>query len=186
MLITCFAFCFEMWDMIEECDFRFFFLQRVSLWIRSRDHVWSSHRLCFDCSTRVFSRWRTRLNSFFFFRNDKNLTRRLIRLDESDSSNLTRATHQTWYERSHQIWLDGFSSNLTDDISSNLMSCISSNLMNDISSNLMSCISSNLMNDISSNLMTTFHQIWWAASHQIWWATSHQTLRKKDNFSTFW
>jgi hypothetical protein len=27
MLITCFAFCFEMWNVIENCDFRFFFLQ---------------------------------------------------------------------------------------------------------------------------------------------------------------
>ncbi len=129
-----------------------------------------------------------------FFRDDKDLTRRLIRLDESDSSNLTKAAHQTW--------LDDFSSNLTDDISSNLMSCISSNLKNDISSNLMSCISSNLMSgissnlmscissnlmdDISSNLMTASHQIWWAASHQIWWAAPHQTLRKEGSLSTFW
>ncbi len=72
------------------------------------------------------------------WRNDSsNSTGRLIKLDESDSSNLiqtlssnlTKATHQTWYERSHQVWLDDFSSNLTNVISSNVMSCISSNLM---------------------------------------------------------
>jgi hypothetical protein len=138
-----------MWNVIEKCDFRFFFLQKISLWIRSRNHAWSSHRLCFDCSTRIFSKWRTKSNSIF--RSDRNLTKRLIKLDESDSSNLTKAIHQTWYKRSRQTWLDDFSSNLTNDISSNVMSCISSNLMSDISSNLMSDISSNMMNDISSN-----------------------------------
>jgi hypothetical protein len=116
----------------------FFLLQKVFLWIRSRDHAWSSHRLCFDYSTRVFSKWRTKFNSIF--RNDKSLTRRLIKLDESDSSNLTKTIHQIWYER------DDFSSNMTNDISSNLMSCI------------------------SSNLMSASHQIWWAVSHQTWWA----------------
>jgi hypothetical protein len=138
-----------MWDVIEKCDFRFSFLQKVFLWIRSRDNAWSSHRLCFDCSTRIFSKWRTKSN--LIFRDDKNLTRRLIKFDESDSSNLTKATHQTWYEWFHQTWLNDFSSNLTDDISSNLMSDISSNLIDDISSNLMSDISSDLMSDISLN-----------------------------------
>ncbi len=141
MLVTWFYVLLEMWDVIEKCDFKFSLLQKVFLWICSCDHAWSSHRLCFDCSTRIFSRWRTKLNSIF--RSDKSLTRRLIKLDESDSSNLTKAIHQTWYERSHQTWLNHFSSNLTDDISSNLMRYISSNLMNDISSNLMSDISSN-------------------------------------------
>jgi hypothetical protein len=125
----------------REMRFQIFFLQKVFLWIRSRDHVWSFHHLCFDCSTRFFSKWRTRLNSIF--RSDKNLTKRLIKFDENDSLNLTKATHQTRYERSYQTWLDDFSSNLTDDISSNLTSCISSNLMSDILSNLMSDISSN-------------------------------------------
>ncbi len=127
-----------MWNVIEKCDFKFFFLQKIFLWIRFRDHAWLFHRLCFDCSTQVFSKWRTKSKSIF--RNDKNLTRRFIKFDESDSSNLTKATHQTWYERSRQTWLNDFSSNSTDDISSNMMKCISSNLINDISSNLINDI----------------------------------------------
>jgi hypothetical protein len=152
-----------MWNVIENCDFRFFLLQKVFLWIRFRDHAWSSHRLCFDCLTRIFSRWRTKFNSIF--RSDRDLTKRLIRFDESDSSNLTKATHQTWYERSRQIWINDFSSNLTDDISSNVMSCISSNLMSDILSNLMSDISSNFERErqslyfLISDLMHR-HMIW--------------------------
>jgi hypothetical protein len=91
MLIIYFvAFCLEMWNVIEKCDFRFF-LAKTFLWIRFRDHAWSSHRLCFDCSTRIFSKWRTRFNSIF--RDDKSLTRSLIKFDESDSSNLTKAIH---------------------------------------------------------------------------------------------
>jgi hypothetical protein len=86
-----------MWDVIEKCDFRFFLLQKIFLWIRFRDHAWSFHRLCFDCSTRVFSKWWTRSNSIF--RDNRDLTKRLIKLEESDSSNLTKAIHQTWYER---------------------------------------------------------------------------------------
>jgi hypothetical protein len=141
MLITCFASCFEIWNMIEKYDFRFFFLQRLFLWIRSRDHAWSFHCLCFDCSTRIFSKWWTRSNSIF--ESDKNLTKRLIKLDENDSLNLTKATYQILYERFFIIWLNDFSSNLTNDISSNVMNCILLNLMSNISSNLMSDISSN-------------------------------------------
>jgi hypothetical protein len=160
-----------MWDVIKKCDFRFFLLQRIFLWIRFRDHAWSFHCLCFNCATRIFSKWRTRFNSIF--RSDKDLTKRLIKLDESDSSNLTKATHQTWYERSRQTWLDDFSSNLTDDISSNVMSCISSNLMSDISSNLMSDISSNMMSDISSNFERERQSLYFLISdlmhrHVIW------------------
>jgi hypothetical protein len=138
MLITCLvAFCLEMWNVIEKCDFRFSSLQKIFLWIRSRDYVWSSNRLCFDCSTRVFSKWRTKFNSIF--RNDRNLTKRLIKLDENDSSILT----------------DNISSNLMSDISSNLMSCVSSNLTNDISLILTNDISSNLISDILSNSTKT-------------------------------
>ncbi len=118
----------EMWSKNMISDFSF--LQKIFLWIHFCDHAWSFHHLCFDCSIRVFSKWRTKSNSIF--RNDKNLTRRLIKLDENDSSNLTKAIHQTWYERGD------FSSNLTDDISLNLMNCISLNLMSDILLNLMS------------------------------------------------
>jgi hypothetical protein len=103
MLVTCFiTFCLEMWNVIEKCDFKFFFLQKVFLWIRSRDHVWSFHRLCFDCSTWISSRWRTKFNSIF--RNDRILTKRLIKFDESDSSNLTKAIHQIWQTTFRQIW----------------------------------------------------------------------------------
>jgi hypothetical protein len=131
MLIICFASCFEMWNVIEKCDFSFLLLQRVFLWICFRDHVWSFHRLCFDCSTRVFSRWKKLDKATHQTRR-----KRFIKFDENDSSNLIRAIF-------HQIWLDDFLSNLTDDISSNVINCISSNLINDISSDLMSDISSN-------------------------------------------
>jgi uncharacterized protein (DUF2267 family) len=134
MLVTWFvASCLEMWNVIEKCDFRFFLCRNISV----NSFSWSCLIISssmFDCLSRIFSRWRVLWRE------------RLIRHDERDSSNLTKATHQTWYER------DDFSSNVTDDVSSNLMSCISSNLMSDISSNLMSDISSNLMSDISSNL----------------------------------
>jgi hypothetical protein len=94
-----------MWNVIEKCDFRFFLLQKVFLWIRSRDHAWSSHRLCFDCLTRTFSRWRTRSNSIF--RNDRDLNeathqirrKRFIKFDESDSSNLIRAISSNLIKR---------------------------------------------------------------------------------------
>jgi hypothetical protein len=152
MLITCLvAFCLEMWDVIERCDFRFFFLQKVFLWIRSRDHAWSSHRLCFDCSTRIFSRWRTKFKSIFW--DDRILTKRLIKLDESDSSNVTNNISSNLMSSSNLT--NDISSNLTNDISSNLTNDISSNLTNDISSNLTSDISSNLVSDISSNSTRT-------------------------------
>jgi hypothetical protein len=93
MLIICFVtFYFEMWNVIEKCDFRFSFT-KIFLWIRFRDHAWSFHRLCFDCLTRVF------------FEMTNVLRKR--------SSNSTKATHQTCYERyfirfdeSHVIKLD--------------------------------------------------------------------------------
>ncbi len=134
MLVTWFvASCLEMWDVIEECDFRFSSCRNISV----NSFSWSCLIISspmFDCLARIFPRWRMLWRG------------RLIRHDGSGSSNLTGAAHQTWYERGD------FSSNVTDDASSNLMSCISSNLMGGISSNLMGGTSSNLTGDISSNL----------------------------------
>jgi hypothetical protein len=85
----------EMWS--RNAISNFFLLQKIFLWIRSRDHAWSFSRLCFDCSTRVFSRWRTRSNSIFSKWQKLDETthqirrKRLIKLDENDSSNLIRA-----------------------------------------------------------------------------------------------
>ncbi len=115
----------------REMRFQIFLLAEVFLWIRFRDHVWSSHYLCFDCLTRVFSRW-----LMFDKKNSSNL-------DESDLSNMSV-----------------ISSNLIRDVSSNLRKCISSNLINNISSNLMTISHQILTNDISSNLMIS-HQILW-------------------------
>ncbi len=91
----------EMWSRNTISDFSF---AEISLWIRSRDHAWSSHRLCLTV-------W------LEFFRDDECF-------DENDSSNMTKATYQIWYKRhfiisdkqhfikfdemylvkSHQIW----------------------------------------------------------------------------------
>jgi hypothetical protein len=94
-----------MWNVIEKCDFRFFLLQKEFLWIRFRDHAWSFHRLCFDCSTRVFSRRRTRFNSIFskWQKLDETIRqirwKRFIKLDENDSSNLIRAISSNLIKR---------------------------------------------------------------------------------------
>jgi hypothetical protein len=72
------------------------------------------------------------------------LTKHLIKLDESDSSNLTRATHQTWRER--LIKLDE-----RDVISSNFDESV-----------------------ISSNLRSSLHQTFEKKSNfsTFWWAIS--------------
>jgi uncharacterized protein (DUF2267 family) len=143
MLVTCFAFCLEMWDVIERCDFRFFLLQKYFcefVFVIMLDHL----------IVYVSTVW------LEFFRDDECFTRathqtrrkRLIKFDTSDvSSDLKNRISSNLMSR--------ISSNLTDDISSNLTSDISSNLTNDISSNLTSDISSNLISDISSNLTRT-------------------------------
>ncbi len=143
------VFCLEMWNVIEKCDFEFFLLQRVFLWIRSRDHAWSSHRLCFDCSTRIFSRWRTKSNSIFW--NDRSLTKRLIKLDESDSSNLTKAIHQTWQTTFRQIWWIVFHQ-IWWKTFHQIWWAIS-----------------------HQTWRVIFHQIWRMISHQTWRMISHQT-----------
>ncbi len=135
MLITCFASCLEMWDVIWEMRFRLSFAEVVWM-IHSRDHVWSSHRQFFFWSSNLtFSEWRmlildyqvTYVCSRFVEQrlwwdvkldetSHQSWQKRLINLDESDlsnlisenviSSNLTKATHQTWWLKtsSYQIW----------------------------------------------------------------------------------
>jgi hypothetical protein len=102
-------FCVLSWNV--RCDremrFQIFSFAKVFLWIRSRDHAWSSHRLCFDCLTRVFSRW------LMLDKNDSS------DFDESDSSNM-----------------NVISSNLINDVSSNFDERYLIKL-DDISSNLM-------------------------------------------------
>jgi hypothetical protein len=132
-----------MWNVIEECDFRFSSLQKVSLWIRSRDHAWSSHRLCFDCPTRIFSRWRTRSNPIFSKWQELDETthqtrrKRLIKLDENDSSNLIRVRRLfIKSDRRHLVKSDELYFIKSDERHLiKLDECISSNLMSDISSN---------------------------------------------------
>ncbi len=85
MLITCFSFCFEMWNVIEKCDFRFFFLQKYFcefVFVIMLDHL----------IVYVSIVW------IEFFRSDECF-------DESNSSNMTKATHQIWHER-HFIIFD--------------------------------------------------------------------------------
>jgi hypothetical protein len=105
-----------MWDMIWEMRFRFVLCLRL---FRSRDHAWSSHRqFCWSFSlafwrvTHAHSRLSSDvylfsiLSSGVYNETSLNLTRHLIKLIVSDSSNLTKATHQTWWVKtsSHQIW----------------------------------------------------------------------------------
>ncbi len=122
----------EMWSRNATSDFSF---AEIFLWIRSRDHAWSFHRLC---STVWLE----------FFRDDECF-------DENDSSNMTKAIHQ--------IWHDDISSFLISNISSNLTKCISSNLIK-LVIKFDNCVSSNSderylikLDEDSSNL-TIFHQ----------------------------
>ncbi len=100
MLITCFASCLEMWDVIWEMRFRFVFcwdcLWRFVLVIML-DHfiviLWRMFIL--DCRvTYICSRFV-----------ERRLWWDVIKLDER-SHWMTKATHQTWWMKtsSHQIW----------------------------------------------------------------------------------
>jgi hypothetical protein len=118
------------------------FLQKLFEMIRSRDHAWSFHRQFFsDCLISFFDEWRmlildyrvTYICSRFVERRlwwDVKLDEtfhqtwseathqtweRFIKLDESDSSNLTRKTsfHQTWRKRRLKLDENVISSNLT-------------------------------------------------------------------------
>jgi hypothetical protein len=103
MLITCFASCLEMWDVIWEMRFKFVFCLRLFETIRSRDHAWSSHhQFCWSsslifltsdaCSFSIIE-WRMPvfgLSSGVYDETSLNLTKHLIKLIVSDSSNLTK------------------------------------------------------------------------------------------------
>jgi hypothetical protein len=110
MLITCFASCLEMWDVIWEMRFRF-----VSCW----DCLWRfvlvimlDHLIVIltnDACLFSIIEWRIfvfDLSSDVYNETSLNLTRHFIKFFVSDSSNLTKATHQTWWMKtsSHQIW----------------------------------------------------------------------------------
>jgi hypothetical protein len=122
MLITCFASCLEMWDLIWEMRFRFVLCLRLFETIRSRDHAWSSHRqfcwsfnlifLTNDACLFSIIEWRIfvlDLSSDVYDETSLNLTKHLIKLIVSDSSNLmsenvissnlTKTTHQTFEKK---------------------------------------------------------------------------------------
>jgi hypothetical protein len=134
MLITCFASCLEMWNVIWEMRFKF-----VSCWnclwrfvfVIMLDHFILNF---FDClilfltnDACLFSiiKWRMfflDLSSDVYDETSLNLTKHFIKFFVSDSSNLSKAIHQTWWVKtsSHQIWRKRFIK-LDDVISSNLM-----------------------------------------------------------------
>jgi hypothetical protein len=127
-----------------KCDrnmrFQIFFLAEIFLWNRSRDHAWSFHRLCFDCLTRVFSRW--------------------LMLNENDSSNL---------DENDSLNMNDISLILISDVSSNLTKCISSNLINNISSNLMTIFHQTWWITSQQVWWLYLIKFWRAISHQTWW-----------------
>jgi hypothetical protein len=132
MLITCSAFCLEMWDVIWKMRFKFVLYKNCLKWfilVIMFDHLivnffnsssfifdeWRmlilDYRMTYVCSRSVERRlwWNVKFNEAFikFDENDSsNLTKHLIKFDENDSSNLTKATHQTWWKRRHLIKLD--------------------------------------------------------------------------------
>jgi hypothetical protein len=132
MLITCFASCFEMWNVIWKMRFRFVFCWNCLWWfvlVIMLDHFIVI--LTNDACLFSIIEWRM---SVFDLSNDVydetslKLTRHLIKLMMSDSSNLTKATHQIWWMKasSHQIWRKRFIK-LDDVISLNRTNVISSN-----------------------------------------------------------
>ncbi len=123
----------------REMRLQIFSFAEISLWICSRDHAWSSHRLCFDCLTRIFSRWLM-------------LDESSSDLDENDSSNMS-----------------DISSNLISDVSSNLTRCISSKLINNISSNLMMISHQTWWITSQQVWWLYLIKLWRAVSHETWW-----------------
>jgi hypothetical protein len=109
MLITCFASCLEMWDVIWKMRFKFVFcwnyLWRFVLVIMLNYFIVSF----FDCliwlltnDVYLFSiiEWRLfvlDLSSDVYDKTLLNLTNDFIKFFVSDSSNLTKAIHQTWW-----------------------------------------------------------------------------------------
>ncbi len=139
MSITCFAFCLEMWDVIWEMRFRFILCRNCLKWfilVIMLDHLIVSF---FDRLISLFDEWRMLIFDYrVTYVCSRSVERRLwwdvkldeashqiwsnelIKLDESDSSNLTEKTssHQTWQKR-HLIKLDD------NVISSNLIRVLS-------------------------------------------------------------
>jgi hypothetical protein len=109
-----FAFCLEMWDVIWEMRFRFVSCRNCL----SDSFSWScliiSSSDFSDRLVSLFSEWRMLIL-------DYRVTHVCFRFVErhfwwSDSSNMTKVTHQTWRKKtsSHQIWRKSvISSNLT-------------------------------------------------------------------------
>jgi hypothetical protein len=135
MLITCFTFCLEVWDVIWEMRFRFVFCKNSET-IHSRDHAWSSHRQFF--SDRLISFLTNDACSFSI------IEWRMSVLDLS-SDVYDETSHQTWRKRfikldewkrhliewrKRLIKLDEWKRHLIKSDESD-----SSNLMSDISSN---------------------------------------------------
>jgi hypothetical protein len=114
MLITCFAFCLEVWNVIWKMRFRFALCKnclRRFILVIMLDHliVNFSDRLISlltndACSFSIIE-WRMFVLdlSSDVYDETSSLTKHLIKLDENDSSNLTKATHQTWRKRRHLI-----------------------------------------------------------------------------------
>jgi hypothetical protein len=132
MLITCFASCLEMWYIIWEMRFRFVSCWNCLWWfvfVIMLDHFIVSF---FDCLASFLTNdaclfsiieWRMLVfdsSSDVYDETSLNLTRHFIKFIVSDSSNLTKAIHQTWWVKtsSHQIWRKRFIK-FDDVISSN-------------------------------------------------------------------
>jgi hypothetical protein len=170
MLITCFAFCLEMWNVIWEMRFRFVLCRnclRRFILVIMLDHLIVSFSdrlaslLTSDACSFSIIEWRMSVLdlSSDVYDETSSLTRHLIKFDESISSNLTRATHQIWRKR--LIKLDE-----KDVISSNFDESV-------ISSNLRS--SSHQTFEKKSTLST----FWWAIScNNAWYEKENLVLQK--------
>jgi hypothetical protein len=99
-----FAFCLEMWDVIWKMRFRFVFCKNCL----SDSFSWScliiSSSVIFDRLVSLFSEWRMLILDY---RVTHVCSRSVERhLWESDSSNMTKASHQTWWKKRHLIKFD--------------------------------------------------------------------------------
>jgi hypothetical protein len=103
ILITCFAFYFEMWNVIWKMRFKFVFLQKLFEMSRFLDHAWSFHRqFFFNCLISFFDEWRMLILDYrMTYVYSRFVERHLwwnVKLDE--------IFHQIWSEAIHQIWND--------------------------------------------------------------------------------
>jgi hypothetical protein len=118
MSITCFASCFEMWNVIWEMRFRFVLCRNCLKWfilVIMLDHLFVSF---FWSSNLTFDEWRVLILDYrVTYVCSRSVERRLwwdVKLDE--------ASRQTWNETTHQIWRERLikfdesdSSNLTKE-----------------------------------------------------------------------